>query len=212
MTSARADDNHNMRVTLDLLESIERDGAQTQRRLAQEAGVAVGLVNAYLKRCINKGFVKVSQAPARRFAYYLTPKGFAEKSRLTVSYLSTSLSFFRTARTECADLLQAARLHGFTRLALAGQSDLAEICIICSVDADVKIVSVVDAESQVRHVAGVPVVNSFGAIEVELDAVVITDLTQPMQSLQLALSQFGDDRVFVPRLLRLSADKTARAK
>lgn len=212
MTNARADDNSDTRVTLDLLESIERDGAQTQRRLALETGVAVGLVNAYLKRCVNKGFVKVSQAPARRFAYYLTPKGFAEKSRLTVNYLSASLGFFRIARTDCTDLLETARRRGFTRLALAGQSDLAEICIICSIDTKVRIVAVVDADSQVRRVAGVPVVNSFEAIDTKIDAVVITDLIRPTRSLQVALRRFGEDRVLVPRLLRLSADEIARAK
>ncbi|HEY4820142.1 MAG TPA: winged helix-turn-helix transcriptional regulator, partial [Xanthobacteraceae bacterium] len=67
---------------LGLLESVERGGEQSQRRLASELGVALGLVNAYLKRCVNKGLVKVSEAPARRYAYYLTPHGFTEKSLL----------------------------------------------------------------------------------------------------------------------------------
>jgi DNA-binding MarR family transcriptional regulator len=74
-------------ASLELLQSVERDGGQSQRRLAAELGIALGLVNAYLKRCIKKGLVKVSAAPARRYAYYLTPHGFAEKSRLTVEYL-----------------------------------------------------------------------------------------------------------------------------
>ena len=67
------------RIVLGLLESVERNGAQSQRLLASELGIALGLVNAYLKRCVKKGLVKVSEAPARRYAYYLTPKGFAEK-------------------------------------------------------------------------------------------------------------------------------------
>src|SRR3982751_5896209 len=97
-------DAEKMRIMLGLLESVERGGEQSQRRLASELGVALGLVNAYLKRCVNKGLVKVSEAPARRYAYYLTPQGFAEKSRLTVDYLSYSFSFFRTARADCAEV------------------------------------------------------------------------------------------------------------
>src|ERR1700741_2143631 len=96
------------RIVLNLLNSVD-DGAQSQRRIAEELGIALGLVNAYLKRCIKKGFVKVSQAPARRYAYYLTPKGFAEKSRLTVEYLSYSFSFFRLARADCTRVFQLAR-------------------------------------------------------------------------------------------------------
>src|SRR5947209_18495801 len=88
------------RIVLGLLNSVE-DGATSQRRIASELGVALGLVNAYLKRCVKKGLVKVSEAPTRRYAYYLTPRGFAEKSRLTVEYLSSSFSFFRQAKAEC---------------------------------------------------------------------------------------------------------------
>jgi hypothetical protein len=73
---------------LGLLESVERDGAQSQRKLASDLGIALGLVNAYLKRCVKKGLLKIGQAPARRYAYYLTPHGFAEKSRLYASYLT----------------------------------------------------------------------------------------------------------------------------
>src|ERR1700743_1280810 len=95
-------DLQDARIVIGLLESVERDGAKSQRRLAAELGIALGLVNAYLKRCIKKGLVKVSEVPRRRYAYYLTPQGFAEKSRLTIESLTSSFSFFRQARADCA--------------------------------------------------------------------------------------------------------------
>src|ERR1700676_2162496 len=104
-SSAEHGEVENARIVLGLLESVERNGQQTQRRLASELGIALGLVNAYLKRCVKKGLVKVSEAPARRYAYYLTPQGFAEKSRLTIEYLTSSFSFFRQARADCARTL-----------------------------------------------------------------------------------------------------------
>src|SRR6195256_1418198 len=125
--SSTAQDEDNQRIMLGLLQSVERGGEQSQRRLASELGVALGLVNAYLKRCINKGLVKVSEAPARRYAYYLTPHGFTEKSRLTVEYLSASLSLFRQAKKDCTTVLETARARGFSRIAILGGSDLAEI-------------------------------------------------------------------------------------
>ena len=100
------------RIMLGLLDAVEQNRAQSQRLLASELGIALGLVNAYLKRCIKKGLVKVRSAPARRYAYYLTPQGFAEKSRLTVEYLSYSFSFFRQAKTDCSELFQAAPKRG----------------------------------------------------------------------------------------------------
>src|SRR5215470_10817985 len=87
------------RIVLSLLNSVD-DGAQSQRRIAEDLGIALGLVNAYLKRCIKKGLVKVRQAPARRYAYYLNPRGFTEKSRLTVE--SESFGFFRRVKADCA--------------------------------------------------------------------------------------------------------------
>src|SRR3954469_18862366 len=132
-------DNENERIVLDLLTSVEHDGERSQRHIAAELGIALGLVNAYLKRCVKKGLVKVRDAPARRYAYYLTPNGFAEKSRLTVQYLSDSFSFFRLAKADCVHVLEAAKLYGFSRLVLAGRSDLAEIAILCALDASVTI-------------------------------------------------------------------------
>src|ERR1700756_4183948 len=127
-------EHENERIVLGLLSSVETDGARSQRRIAAELGIALGLVNAYLKRCIKKGLVKVHDAPARRYAYYLTPQGFAEKSRLTVQYLSDSFSFFRMAKSDCARTFEAAKTAGFGRLVLAGKSDLAEIAILCAVE------------------------------------------------------------------------------
>src|SRR6478736_6146329 len=126
--------SENSRIMLRLLDAVEQDRAQSQRLLASELGIALGLVNAYLKRCIKKGLIKVRDAPARRYAYYLTPYGFAEKSRLTVQYLSDSFSFFRQAKADCARVFQSARELNFQNLVLCGQSDLAEIAILSAVD------------------------------------------------------------------------------
>src|SRR4051812_31085604 len=108
----RSNEIEHGRIVLGLLESVERDGAQSQRKLASELGIALGLVNAYLKRCVRKGLLKARAAPARRYAYYLTPQGFAEKSKLTVDYLTYSFSFFRQARADCAQVMSLATANG----------------------------------------------------------------------------------------------------
>jgi DNA-binding MarR family transcriptional regulator len=189
-------------IVLGLLESVERDGAQSQRRLATELGIALGLVNAYLKRCIKKGYVKVSNVPSHRYAYFLTPQGFAEKSRLTVEYISYSFGFFRQAKSDCAALFEAARERDLTRLALAGVSDLAEIAAICAVESSVKIAVVVDSQSGRLSFVGIPVVHSFDAIAADVDGVVVTDLTTTAETIAAALVRFDPDRVLVPALLR----------
>ena len=125
--NGRGGENDPNAITLGVLNAIEEDGRATQRAISQELGIALGLTNAYLKRCVKKGFVKVRQIPANRYAYYLTPQGFAEKSRLTAEYLSISFNFFRSSREQCAKLFEICSQNRWTRVALAGCGDLAEI-------------------------------------------------------------------------------------
>jgi DNA-binding MarR family transcriptional regulator len=204
MSSATQNDEvDNTRVMLSLLASVERDGGQSQRRLASDLGIALGLVNAYLKRCVKKGLVKVRQAPARRYAYYLTPQGFAEKSRLTVEYLSDSFSFFRQARTDCAEVFATARARGFGRVVVAGASDLAEIARICALDAGVDIVAIVDPQAAVATFVGLAVLPDFDGVE-PFDAIVVADLRAARATFEGAMARVGADRVLVPKLLGLN--------
>jgi hypothetical protein len=194
-------DSENEHIVLGLLESVERDGAQSQRKLAAELGIALGLCNAYLKRCVTKGLVKMSAVPARRYAYYLTPNGFAEKSRLTVDYLSFSFSFFRQARADCSEVLNAARARGWHRVALLGVSDLAEIAAICALESDVTIAAVVDPRSTQKIFVGVPVLFSLDEIRGQSDCVVVTDLKTAHETARVAIEKIGMDRVLIPTLL-----------
>jgi hypothetical protein len=196
-------EHENERIVLGLLSSVETDGKRSQRRIAAELGIALGLVNAYLKRSINKGLVKVHGAPARRYAYYLTPQGFAEKSRLTVQYLSDSFSFFRLAKRECASVMQLAKANGFARLVLAGKSDLAEIAILCAVEAGVSIIAVVDPRGEGGRLAGVDVCRAYEEVGAPFDAVIVTDVAQAKASFDAARQACSADRVLVPALLGL---------
>lgn len=198
-------------IILGLLKSVEQDGGRSQRRLAMELGIALGLVNAYLKRCVNKGLVKVQNVPARRYAYYLTPQGFAEKSRLTVDYLTSSFSFFREAKADCLVMFETGCRLGFKSVVLVGRSDLAEIAMICGIECQVEVVALVDPKSAPGHFLGVPVAASFGAIERSFDAVVITDLEDAYGSWDRARGQFGEARVLIPRLLGVTKDVRGEA-
>jgi len=192
------------RIMLGLLESVERDGGQTQRRLASELGVALGLVNAYLKRCVKKGLLKAVEVPTRRYGYYLTPQGFAEKASLTVEYLASSFSLFRRARSEYAEAFASATGRGFSRIVLVGVSDLAEIATICALESGTKVVAVVDALSDKPSFVGIPVFATFDAVTEPFDAVVITALRDAGTAFQETRRRFGLERVFVPPLLGLS--------
>jgi DNA-binding MarR family transcriptional regulator len=207
---SKAGDADESRIVLGLLEYVERGGEQSQRRLASELGVALGLANAYLRRCVKKGLVKMRQAPARRYAYYLTPRGFAEKSRLTLEFMSHSFALFRRAKADCTAALESARGRGYARIALLGASDLAEIAAICALDGGFTITAVVDAGVDSERFAGALVARSMESLAPPPDAVLVTDMQSAAATLQQAVAAFGADRVLVPALLGVQPGDLAR--
>ena len=190
-------------IMLGLLDAVERDPAVTQRSVARELGIALGLANAYLKRCVRKGLIKVGTTPPRRYAYYLTPQGFAEKSRLTARYLANSFSFFRRARAQCAELFAVAAARGQRRLALIGDGDLAEIARLVAREHPVEIVGVVAQPSDRANL------DLEGPQIDAADAVMITALSDTRAAYDAACAAFGAERVHVPALLRVHAAAAA---
>jgi DNA-binding MarR family transcriptional regulator len=187
-------------ILLGVLNEVQRDYAATQRQIAGNLDIALGLANAYLKRCIKKGLVKVAQAPARRYAYYLTPLGFAEKAALTASYLSQSFDFFRVARSQCRDVLAECSRNGWRRIALAGASELAEIMALCAAGSDVALVGVIGAAERGSHPATLPMVASVAELP-PFDGMVVTALDGAQAIYDALAAELGADRLLVPPLL-----------
>jgi DNA-binding MarR family transcriptional regulator len=210
VSDADANSRENSRITLGLLEAVERGDASTQRRLAADLGIALGLVNIYLKRCIKKGLVKVSEAPARRYAYYLTPQGFAEKTRLTAEYLSWSLTFFRHARSSCTKVFEEASRRGWKRVALAGAGDLADIARICATDRMIEVALIIDATLGPESAGQIPVKREIGAHAGEIDGIVITGVDDAQAYYEAAVEAVGAGRVLAPDVVPLA--KTQRSE
>jgi len=202
--------DHEADSTRLMLDAIESDDRVTQRGLAAELGIALGLTNIYLKRCINKGLIKVRKAPAKRYAYYLTAKGFSEKARLTAKFLTRSLSFFRHAREDCSDLFLASKAKGYQKVAFVGAGDLCEIAILAALDSGLEVTVIFDETTNRQRLAGTPVVRSFAELA-EVDAVVITDIKDPQAQYDRMVARLGPERVLFPSVLRLSPRKPAAA-
>ncbi len=193
------------RTMLGLLAELEDSKAVTQRGLAVRLGVALGLVNSLLKRAIRKGLVKVVQVPARRYAYYVTPKGFGEKSRLVAEYLSSSLDFFRQARDEFSAVYAAAEARGLSRVVFFGTGELAEIAMLSARDSGLDVVGVVQPGANQARFSGLSVINSLDALkDMDIEAVVITGTDDPQRAYTLLREHFADGRILVAPLLHVS--------
>ncbi len=196
-----------VKAELELLSALERGDVVTQITLSKRIGVAVGLINALLKRAMLKGYVKAKAAPYKRYAYYLTPKGFAEKSRLVAEYLEVSLEFFRQARREYEDVFMRAQKCGMRRVILVGGGDLAEIAVIAAQTVEFELAAILDPETNRSHLHGVPVVRStaeFGFV----DGLVITDSRAPQESYTRMRALLPGTAVLAPPLLKITADES----
>ena len=189
-------------ITLGLLTAVEAHEFHTQRTLAAELGVALGLANAYIRRCVKKGLIKVGQAPAKRYAYYLTPKGIAEKGRLTATYLRHSLGFLRRARLQCEDVLRHCQANGWTTLMLVGDSELAEIFLLCAADSAVEIVALIADFPRRPRLGGVPVLGPSDD-RPATDAVVITAVDDAQDHYDRWRDVAGPEKVLFLPLQRL---------
>ena len=188
-------------IILDILESVDKDGERSQRSRASEVGIALGLTNAYLKFCIRKGYLKARKVSARSYRYMLTPKGFAEKSRLAVNRLSASLDFIRAVRGEYASLYASEPVRHWPSIVIVGTSTLAEICAICAMERGIRIDAIVDLDSNDQYKLGLPIHRDFAAVPQSIGGAVIADLERTGHARDLAEIALGPERVALPPFL-----------
>ncbi len=189
-------------LTLKLLEAIDERSDVSQRRLSLHLGVALGLTNSYLKRCVRKGLVKVRAAPANRYLYYLTPKGFAEKSRLTAKYLRVSFDFYRSAGDSLKEVYDHCRDNGWNSVLLCGISELAEIALIRSQEVGVNVIGVYSPAADHRACFFNLGVYRSPEETPDSEACLLTDLSGSFASYHDLFAQFDSERVLIPNILR----------
>lgn len=196
-------------IVLRLLEHVESAEAISQDRFAQQVGIAKGLANAYFNRCLNKGWIKLRQVPKQRFLYYLTPKGFAEKARLTAQFLTHSYRFYREARADMVALMRNAKTNGHNHLAVLGDGELAEIALIVSHETPVDIVGFIAPDSSRPCIAGRPVVPTWGQI-VGADGAILATVEDALAVFKEFSAEQPTVPVLVPEQLRSLVWKKAK--
>ncbi|MBI4665103.1 MAG: winged helix-turn-helix transcriptional regulator [Nitrospinae bacterium] len=117
-------------VAIQILGMIENGQEISQRKITAKTGLAAGLVHSYMRKVINKGWVKARQVSPKRWLYYLTPEGFLEKSQLTLKYFSITFQNYRAAQALLKETVQTCVKNGWKRLVIAGENDLSDIAAL----------------------------------------------------------------------------------
>ena len=193
---------------LEILSAIEEGTPVTQRALAARLGVALGLTNLYVKRLARKGYIKIVEFPRKpaarkRLRYLLTSKGLAEKSRLTYEHVTYSLHLFRRTRETLRESLLLLPRNGWTRIALYGDGDAAELAYLTLREVGIEPIGVFAANGGGTFL-GFPVQPAARLADAGFDAVVLATFDPAARALP-ELTSLGIPPERVLTLRRLAA-------
>lgn len=192
------------RYSLRILDVVAADRAVTQRSLARDLGVALGLTNLLIKRLVRKGWMRVTHISPNRVRYLITPAGIVEKSRMSRDYLEASVQFYREARDRVKQRFLElsttwpADAAGPKRIVFFGASEVAEIGYVCLVETDLQLIGVVDAERSGRFF-DLPITAPAQLLEQTLDGEKYD---------RLVVMSFGDTEVTTASLQQLGIPMT----
>ncbi len=114
-------------MELEILKHVDETPLLNNRKAANKLGCSVKLAHQLLGNMVSRGLLHVKKHHSRRWDYFLTPKGIAEKARLTYEFLDFSMQFYKEARKTSSQVCKDIAASGKKTVAFLGAGDLAEI-------------------------------------------------------------------------------------
>src|SRR5262245_25417864 len=81
-----------------MLDKIASGRAVSQRVLARELGIALGLTNLLLRKIVRKGWIRLVRVRPNRVRYLITPAGLSESARIYRNRLANNVQFYKETR------------------------------------------------------------------------------------------------------------------
>jgi len=175
---------------LKILDEIDNGKEVTQRGLSEKLGIALGLTNACLKRLARKGFIKITNIKKNRIKYFITPKGIAEKTSLTYSYLQYTLDFYRDARSKIKSGFKDLVKKRIRRVIFYGAGEVAELSFLSLQEAGLELIGVIDDFKKGETFFGFPVLDKEKIKEFDFDMIIITSF-RSMEAIYKKLKDLG---------------------
>ncbi len=135
---------------LNLLEELEKNPVISQRELSHKFGIALGVTNACLKRMTRRGWIRMMNLNHHKIGYFLTPKGFSEKARLSLHLISWTVQHYCTLKDIIGKRLLEMQNKGIERIVFYGVSDEMEIAYVTLQGVNLKLIGIVEDEEKYR--------------------------------------------------------------
>ena len=174
---------------LRLMGEIERNGSHSQRELSSRLNLSLGLVNAFLKRLVNKGYFKVKTMPRNRVKYFLTPKGLTRKSKLTVDYLRYSVNFYQEIKELLLNKFKEMERNQISSVLFVGAGEVAELAYLYFQLTDIQLVGIIDDRQNGNDFFEFKV-NDFDRLkQKDWDAVLLTRLDETERDIKCLIEK-----------------------
>ncbi len=176
---------------LKVLEELSANPSPTQRHLAKKLGVALGLTNLMIRRCVKKGYIKVINVQKNRLRYLLTPQGITEKTRLTYEYLEYSLHLYRRTRQVLRETLEQVIASGGKNVVFLGRGEIAEISYLTLKELGLNLIGIFDDQAVGNDFLGHPILSLKDLPAKTFDCGIVGSLNGGLDGLKGRFQELG---------------------
>jgi len=164
---------------LDILQAVGDGEKVSKRDLLHRISIAGRLADRYLKQLVANGLLKVKTPPTKRMLYWLTPKGFAEKARLSYEFVTHTYRINRECHRLASNMLHdlAAR-EGVRRVVFYGAEPLAEVVAVSLPENQIELVAVADEDHVGQECAEHTVVSIDALDRLDFDRIIFTKFSK----------------------------------
>ncbi len=120
-------------VLQNIAETLKDEPHASQRTLAKNAGMSLGMMNAILGRFVERGWIMLTNVNLKKLSYAITPDGVAELVGRGRRFAKRTFEIANQYNDALYCIIKAARDSGKTKVVLCGNSYIRfMIAYVCS--------------------------------------------------------------------------------
>jgi len=128
---------------LDTLLEIKDNPSLSQRSLAHNLNISLGLTNAILQNLIHRGWVKAQKMTGRKILYLITPQGMSRAANLVYDRFRETQNYYQYTKELLTSYLNDLYIKDERRVVIYGINHLAEITYLSLLDSPLKLHSII---------------------------------------------------------------------
>jgi len=133
---------------LRLFEALTSTENQSQRQIASNLKISLGLVNALIKSFVRKSYFEINPKPESTPKYLITPAGVAERSRLNYKYIHHAIELYKEIQKRIDNLFSTLNFNGKNQVVLYGSGELSIMVRDRMKEHNITLLSIVDNEKK----------------------------------------------------------------